>query len=341
VIGPMQGLRTLYGHTGRRVEWARLVEELVPDLVDPATEGPRPGREDQWGMITSYRTQLARKQRDYATADRLLRARLIWDRERAAAALAMPPEQLDADQRNRIRNLGGSMHELGELLREQQQPACVDAYHEARELVRRIGDRPAEAIAAYNLGRAYGEVPGLQDLDEAESWYQHSLDLRDESDHFGRAQCIGQLGQVHRKRFIEARAAGRPEEEVLAHLNAAGRAYHQALDLCPADAINELAVSHTQLGNTYADANQPDRALRHWQEAIHQFETAGNRYTAAQTRDNVALALFRRGRFGDALVWAQAALRNYQAYGDHAAANIVQTQQLIARIEQAMAGDGA
>ena len=31
----MQGLRTLYGHTGRRAEWQRLVEEIVPDFVDP------------------------------------------------------------------------------------------------------------------------------------------------------------------------------------------------------------------------------------------------------------------------------------------------------------------
>jgi len=43
----MQGLRTLYGHTGRRAEWTRLVEEIVPIFVDPATDGSLPGREEQ------------------------------------------------------------------------------------------------------------------------------------------------------------------------------------------------------------------------------------------------------------------------------------------------------
>jgi hypothetical protein len=43
----MQGLRVLYEHTGRAVEWRRLVEELIPELTDPATGGPLPGREEQ------------------------------------------------------------------------------------------------------------------------------------------------------------------------------------------------------------------------------------------------------------------------------------------------------
>ena len=45
IIGAMQGLRPLYEHTGRTVEWRRLVGELTPDLTDPATDGPLPGRE--------------------------------------------------------------------------------------------------------------------------------------------------------------------------------------------------------------------------------------------------------------------------------------------------------
>jgi hypothetical protein len=91
VIGAMQGLHALYKHTGRNLEWARLVEELVPDLVDPATHGPRPGLEDHWGMVNDYRVQLAQdQQRDYATAERLQRAQVAWARERAATALATP-----------------------------------------------------------------------------------------------------------------------------------------------------------------------------------------------------------------------------------------------------------
>jgi hypothetical protein len=54
IIGPMQGLRVLYEHTGRATEWRRLVAELIPDLADPQTDGPLPGREQQWAMHTEY-----------------------------------------------------------------------------------------------------------------------------------------------------------------------------------------------------------------------------------------------------------------------------------------------
>jgi tetratricopeptide (TPR) repeat protein len=341
VMGVMQGLLTLYEHTGRMVEWARLVDELVPDLVNPATDGPLPSREDEWSLITEYRVQLARHQRHYATAERLQHAVVAKTRAWAAAALTIPPEELDADQWNRIRDLGVTLHDLGELLREQLQPACVEAYREALELDRRIGDQPAQAVDAHNLGTAYLQVPEFRDLDEAERWYQHSLDLRDEVDRLGRAGCVGQLGQVHYERFLEARKAGRPDAEVLAHLNAALRAYQQALALLPADAVNDLAVTHGQLGNIYDNGDQLDTAVRHWQEMIRYKETAGDRYAAAQARFNVALALFQRRRLGDALLWAQAALRGFQVYGDRAAADIAKTQQLIATIEQARPGGRA
>jgi tetratricopeptide (TPR) repeat protein len=338
VIAAMQGLRTLYEHTGRNLEWARLVEELVPDLVDPATDGPRPGREEQWGLVNDYRVRLALQQRDYATAERLQRTRLARDRERAATALASPSAELDDDQRALLSTLAVGLHELGEILREQQQPACVEAYTEVLQLARRIGDRLHEAIAAYNLGHAYKDLPELRDLDKAARWYQYSLDHQDEADQLGRARCVAELGYVHWERFREARAAGRPQAELLAHLEAATDAYQQALDLLPADAVGDLAVAHNQLGNIYADGGQLDLALRHWQETIRYDEVAGNRYGAALTRSNVALALANQGRFGDGLLWAQAALRDFQTYGDRAAANIAQSQRLIAAIEQALVG---
>ncbi len=57
-----------------------------------------------------------------------------------------------------------------------------------------------------------------------------------------------------------------------------------------------------------------------------------NYYYAAQLRYNVAIAL------ADALLYAQAALRNYATYGDRAAAEIQETQGLIEWIEQKMQG---
>jgi hypothetical protein len=36
----------------------------------------------------------------------------------------------------------------------------------------------------------------LRDLDQAQRWHQHSLDLRPENDRVGRAKSLGQLGLV-------------------------------------------------------------------------------------------------------------------------------------------------
>ncbi|NJN19863.1 MAG: ATP-binding protein, partial [Oscillochloris sp.] len=49
IISAMQGLRNLYDQTGRRVEWRRLVAEIVPLFVDPANDGPLRGRETNTG----------------------------------------------------------------------------------------------------------------------------------------------------------------------------------------------------------------------------------------------------------------------------------------------------
>jgi hypothetical protein len=77
--------------------------------------------------------------------------------------------------------------------------------------------------------------------------------------------------------------------------------------------------------------------MTHYREALRYFEQANDRYEAGDTRVNVAQLLHSQGRHGDALLWAQAALRDYESYGDRAAADIADTRQLIATIEQAQA----
>ena len=64
------------------------------------------------------------------------------------------------------------------------------------ELLQRIGDRRAQASAAFNLGHAYDRVPALRDLDQAEQWYRRFLELLEEHDTLGRARGTGQLGNV-------------------------------------------------------------------------------------------------------------------------------------------------
>jgi len=335
VIDTMQGLRTLYAHTGRRAEWARLVEEIVPDFVDPATDGPLPGREDDWLHVAQYRTGLAEDTHQWAKAERLQLAQVNWLRSQAASALAAA-EVLKPGQRNTVRNLAVALERLGNILREQGKPDCVAAYEEAIPLCQLIGDKPEEAILAFNLGHAYMDLPALRDLAQAERWYRRSLELYDERDRLGRSKCLSTLGNVARERFKEARAAKRPEEELLRHLNDAVGFYYQALDLLPPNAVDDLAVTHNQLGNTYHDAGDLDRALPHYREAIRYLEAAGNLYNAAAVRFNVAVGLYNAGRLADAREYARAALRNFQTYGDRAAEEIQETQRLIEMIERAM-----
>jgi tetratricopeptide (TPR) repeat protein len=338
VIRAMQGLVVLYDHTGRRAEWKRLVEEVVPAFVEPKTEAPLPGREENWSLFMEYRVGLAREERNLPEAERLQELRVDWDRRRAAPLLAQPPGGLDAGQRNQVRNLAASVHELGEIQREAGRVGCVAPYEESLALAERLGDQAVAAICAFNLGHAYEELPALRDLSEAESWYLRSLDIRDPGDRLGRGKCAIQLGTVALARFRDARTAGRPEEELLVFLNDAVRGYHEALELLPEDDVADLAVAHNYLGNVYVEAGDPDSVLPHYQKAIRYQEAQGNLFRAAQTRYNAALALASVGRFADALAYAEEALRGYETYGERAGAEVAETRELIADIQKAMQG---
>ncbi len=331
VIGPMQGLGQLYEHTGRRAEWAALVAAVVPELLAP-DDGPLPGREEHWGLVTEYRVGLARDERNWAEAERLQQRRVEWDRGRAARLLGRPAEELDDSERNRVRTLAASLHGLGQILREQEDPECVPAYEEARELAERIGDTAAAAACAFNLGHVFKDLFALRDLARADHWYRRSLELRPEGDRLLEAKCHNQLGSVAWERAREAQAAG-ATQEVGTQVRAALDHYHQALDLLPADAVNDLFVTHGQLGSIYKNIGGIDAAMPHYQEAIRLSGNSGDHYRAAETRHNVALALLQAGRRADALDYARAALRGYQRYGERAQRDIEQAQAMIDHLQ--------
>jgi tetratricopeptide (TPR) repeat protein len=215
---------------------------------------------------------------------------------------------------------------------------CVTAYEEAANLLHHIGDQAAEAVVAFNVGHAYKDIPALRDLDQAEHWYRRSLDMTEEHKKHDRAQCLMQLGAVDYGRFKETKVTQRSEADLLCHLNAALKFYYEALNLLPSNALNDLAVTHNQLGILLTNVGDLDRALPHYSEAIRYDEIQDNRYGAAGTRYNVALSLAQAGRFQDALLYAQAALRNFETYGEGAAGDIQDAQQLIAQIEEKMRG---
>lgn len=332
--GCLQGLRVLYERTGRDGEWARLVAAVTPDVTDPATEGPLPGHEERWSIVTSYRVRLARDRRDWPTATTLQTARTAWNRDQAAAALAAPAASLTERQRTQIRTLAVCLNDLGNILLAQDDPGCLPHFQEALTLAQRSGDRPLEAQSAGSLGNVYVRVPKLRDLDQAQHWFQHSLSLRPDTDRLGRARNLTSVGNVALRRFDDALAADEAEPVLLEHLNAALRSYHQALDLIPADDHEPRAIAENQLGLIYKRAGDTGQALRHYQQTIKHDEARGYLYGAGETRYNVALLLAEDGRTSDALLYARAALDNFRRAGPGAAADAAETEQLITDLEQ-------
>ena len=194
-------------------------------------------------------------------------------------------------------------------------------------------------MLALSLGNAYMNVPGLRDLDQAERWYQHSLDLRAEAQ-------PGRPGQDPAGHWESSPMSGswRPappsaaEPVLLGHLNAALAGYQQALDLFPADDAENLAGIHNQLGNIYDAAGDTRQALHHYQQSIEYQEARGDIYGAGLTRYNIALLLRDAGRPGDALHYARAALHDFERTGPGAAQEAADARELIARPRTGTAG---
>jgi tetratricopeptide (TPR) repeat protein len=333
-LGCLQGLNVLYARTGRNGEWARLVDDATPDVTDPATGGPRPGRGQHWDIVTGYRVRLAREARDWPAATTLQTTRIASDRDRAAAALAAPPGSLTPAQRGQMSNLGATLTELGNILFLQRDPGCLPLFQEALAVAQRIGDRPHEAQVAGSLGNAYLRVPGLRDLDQAGHWYQRSLSLREGDDRIGRAMNFCSLGAVALAQFDGAQDAGAAELVLLEHLNTALGHYRQGLDLFPAGDHEHRGSAEHQLGTTYQRAGDSGQALRHYQQSLHHEEARGNIFGAGITRYSIALLLDGAGRAGDALAYARAALANFQQAGPGATAQADWARQLISRLEQ-------
>jgi tetratricopeptide (TPR) repeat protein len=338
VIGTMQGLMTLYTETGRGVEWARLVEELLPDFVDPETDGPLPGREEPWLFITDYRVKIARNRLSVPEAERLQEARLAFDRRRAAAALSVPPDALTEGQRYDIKELAVSLETMGHIVREQGRAACRGYYEEEIRLFQRIGIRMGEALGTYNLAKSYLELEDDRDLDQAETWYERSLGLHNERDNVGRARCLGSLGQVQMERLKQAVRSSAPQEELNRLFQAGISSFRAGIDLLPESAVGDLSAMHGSLGNLYSQGGAMEPATFHLQQALRYSEAAGDRLGAASDRFNLALALTDAGQPENALLYARAALADLDTFGPGAQALADRARNLIAELEQLRSG---
>jgi tetratricopeptide (TPR) repeat protein len=331
VISTMQGLRALYGHTGQRAAWKRLVEEIAPEFVAPTTGSPLPGREEKWDIVTDYLREIDRAARQLAEAERVQRALAEQYRQRAAEALALPPETWNPAQRTAVQLLSVALQQLGLIRLRQGQAECETLFQEAFDLVLRVGDRTAASVFAFHLGDAYVNVPERRSMAQAAQWYRRSLESCGNYQYHGRAKCLGQLGKVAYEQFLAARAAHQPEPEQFRYLNEALRCYTDGLALLPPHALNDLAVMHHALGALLDIAGDVERALTHYRESLHSSEAGGDLHGAADTRYNIANLLQWAGRTDEALLYAQAALHNFETVGDRPA-EMQRTQALIAEL---------
>lgn len=348
VISLIQGLFVLYEYQGRRLEWSRLLNDILPDFVDPATDKPLPGIGEEWSLVTHYRIQLAKQAHDLTLAKRLQRLRLEWDRERAASALAMPPEALDDAQRQTILTLANSLHQMANLRRELRQPECKSMYEEVIKLFESVGAHRGAFTAAFNLGNTYKDVPELRDLEQAEHWYKKCEALLDPSDKITRANVTGQQALLAYQRATEALDKGVEDpaaaltsgqaEVYIKHISEALRLARLALLLTPPDAVNELAAGNEILGIIYQVLLDHQSALECFSEAILHREKQNDFYSAAAARCRVANILMWQGRFKEARDFAEAALSDYERYGDQAAAEILATRALIERTKRGNLG---
>ena len=330
----VSGLRILYTQTGRDGEWARLVTAITPDFIDPATGGPLPGRDGQWDTITSYRVMIAEQVRDWQTATALQNTLIAWNRDKAAEALAAPAPSLTERQRNQIRRLAVRVEDLGSILFAQGDAGCVLYFQEAFDLHERIGGHYHQANLAMSLGTVYLRVPELRDLDQAEHWYQRSLRLRASSDEQGQVATLAQLGALAVARIEDAQAAGSAEPVLLKYLNAGLSSYQTALDRTPADNHEWRGVIENELGTIYAGAGYIGEALRHFQQAIRHKEARGDIFEAGQTRFNIALLLGDADRASDALLYARAALHDFERTGADTSKDAEGARILITQLER-------
>lgn len=224
----------------------------------------------------------------------------------------------------------------------------MKATEETIRYTQRIEDTSAEAIAHYNLGHAYKNLPGIRDLDAAEAAYHRALKLFAPEDKVNQSGALNQIGIVHHERFREARRQVAPAETQLKHAQAAEQHYQRALDLCPASAITAIGMMHNVMGALYQDVGETERARQHYEKAAQYHEQSGDNYGAGHVRKNMAHMYANApgqeetpGRQRDLLrraqAYAQAALRDYHRYEGRAADEEAQTQQLLDQIAQALA----
>ena len=328
-----QALATLYRNTGRGSELDRLLAEAQATYVQPASGGPHAGLEEEWSIVSGQLADRALGRRQWREAEQIMQAKIGRAKTQATEALNTPAAHLTTIQRHQLRSLAVSLRQLGDLQVQLGQEEGEATLKDALDAAQRSGDQHTVTAITFSLGHAYLNVPSLHDLGRAEAAYQQSLAMWGADDLAGRLACLAQLGRVALQRFEELRSTDKAQ--AIVHLQTAESYCQQALKLTPQQNYDNLTVIEGQLAIVYGYADMTE-ALKHYRLSIKYGEAqGGNLYGAAQSRYNAAYDLWQVDRNEEALLFAEAALRNYTALGEDA--EVQDTDQLIAVIKQDIA----
>lgn len=313
--GAVAGLGAFYSHKGDLHRWDCLLRPLIPTCAQRSTRVPLPGTELLWREVMGQSAVLAHRR------DRLTQARgfqemcVKWDREQAVQQEGVEGDLPVLPERHPHRDLADSIHQLGEILREQYQPS-LPLDEEAVALLEELGEASGAADWALQFGRSYADLPEGRGLMQAERWLKRAVDLVEDEDHEAKSLCLGELGHVAWLQFAKARRAGGTEHDLRRHLMRARRYYQRAIEFDRADAFAVLARHHQALGHVSLALGDVDFALPHYRESIRYDDLCGNRLQAASTRFELAIDLRNGGHSTEALRYAEEALHELSALDD-------------------------
>jgi len=314
-IGLLHGLFTQYWHSGRRAEWAALLEETLPQFIDSHGHA-LPGRERWWTFLVDHLVRLAMWRRDFQKAKELSQSVLAAERETVAAIVVGPNGSLPERQRNEIQSLGIALGRHADILSELDNPECLTLNEEALAVYRSIGDRVGISVRLFNLGHVFKNVTTLRDLDRAEDYYGQSLESYPAHDTVGRMQCLGQLGAVALQRLKDELYGARRDLVLVAFFDKAVDYYQQVLAITPAEDLVDLAQVHNQLGVTYQyTADGAGEAFEHFRLAVHFYDLSQETYESVSARMNAAQILQRLHRPEEALIFAEEAVAIIESTG--------------------------
>lgn len=308
VCGVLQGLEMLYRFHGRHADWKRVVGRVTP-LFMTDSEQPIQEPNQGWSLLSGYNSNIAREERRWGDAERL-----IADRLRLAEAKAKPLLKLGGrltdEQRDHVHNYVNALHDLAEIKRLQSDPACFEPYRSALNLAERYSTSTFAAGLASNLGHAYQEL--THDLDAAEAAYDRALELTPTHDTRMRAVCLGALAGVALKRYSRMP----PLPAYRRFLDRARALSEQSLQMLPADGVSDRAVIHNQLGLIYEHLEEYDKSLEHYGTAVTCADLEGELFHRLASRVNVAAMFVKVRQHHNAREFALEVLRLSESRAD-------------------------